>query len=412
MGFEVMSSDPYERVEVAIADIRAGKMVILVDDEDRENEGDLTMASELVTPESINFMATHGRGLICVTLTEDRVAELGLNMMAPNNKSPYETAFTVSIEAREGVTTGISVADRARTIQVAENPAYGAHDIVTPGHIFPLRARDGGVLVRTGQTEGSVDLARMAGLRPSGVICEIMNPDGTMARLPDLKTFAEEHQLHIVAIADIIRWRLRNERLVVPELDATLPVPGIGEFECRVYRSMTDDGLHLAIWKGDLQGDVLVRVQASDPVGDVFRAESSDAWVQLGGALEKISKEGGVVLYMHLYGGRSSSSLIEMIRAHLLPAKGEGEDAPERLPPSENALRDFGTGAQILLHLGLNRLRLLTNNPRKIAGLEGYGLKIVERVPIEAEATKANEALLRAKVGALGHLLDLPESQG
>ncbi|MEC7239990.1 MAG: 3,4-dihydroxy-2-butanone-4-phosphate synthase [Myxococcota bacterium] len=410
MGFEVMSSDPYERVEVAIADIRAGKMVILVDDEDRENEGDLTMASELVTPEAINFMATHGRGLICVTLTEDRVAELGLNMMAPNNKSPYETAFTVSIEAREGVTTGISVADRARTIQVAENPAYGAHDIVTPGHIFPLRARDGGVLVRTGQTEGSVDLARMAGLRPSGVICEIMNPDGTMARLPDLKTFAKEHELHIVAIADIIRWRLRNERLVVPELDATLPVPGLGDFECRVYRSMTDDGLHLAIWKGDLQGDVLVRVQASDPVGDVFRAESSDAWVQLGGALEKISREGGVVLYMHLYGGRSSSSLLEMIRAHLLPPK-DGDSSP-RLPPKGNALRDFGTGAQILLHLGLNRLRLLTNNPRKIAGLEGYGLKIVERVPIEVEATEANEGLLRAKVGALGHLLDLPESRG
>ena len=234
MAFDVMSSDPYERVEIAIEDIRAGKMIILVDDEDRENEGDLTMAAELVTPEAINFMATYGRGLICVTLTEDRVAELGLNMMAPNNKSPYETAFTVSIEAREGVTTGISVADRARTIQVADNPKYGAHDIVTPGHIFPLRARDGGVLVRTGQTEGSVDLARMAGLRSSGVICEIMNADGTMARMPDLRTFAAEHELHIVTIADIIRWRLRNERLVVPELDARLPVPGLGEFDCRV----------------------------------------------------------------------------------------------------------------------------------------------------------------------------------
>jgi len=410
MSFEVMSSDPFERVEVAIAAMRAGKMVILVDDEDRENEGDLTMAAELITPEAVNFMATHGRGLICVTLTEDRVAQLGLNMMAPNNKSPYETAFTVSIEAREGVTTGISAADRSRTIQVAENPSFGAHDIVTPGHVFPLRARDGGVLVRTGQTEGSVDLARMAGLRPSGVICEIMNPDGTMSRMPELKVFAEEHQLHIVAIADIIRWRLRNERLVVPELDAVLPVPGLGEFDCRVYRSMTDDGLHLALWKGDLSGDVLVRVQASDPVGDVFRAESSDAWVQLGAALERISKEGGVLLYMHLYGGRSSDALLGMLRAHLKPAATAVESDEERLPPVENALRDFGTGAQILLHLGLNRLRLLTNNPRKIAGLEGYGLKIVERVPMQVPTTDANRALLRAKAGALGHLMDLPEA--
>ena len=408
MAFDVMSEDPYERVEVAIQDIRAGKMIILVDDEDRENEGDLTMAAELVTPEAINFMATHGRGLICVTLTEDRVAQLGLNMMAPNNKSPYETAFTVSIEAREGVTTGISAADRARTILVADDPQYGAHDIVTPGHVFPLRARDGGVLVRTGQTEGSVDLSRMAGLRSSGVICEIMNPDGTMARMPDLRKFAAEHELHIVTIADIIRWRLRNERLVVPELDAVLPVPGLGEFDCRVYRSMTDDGLHLAIWKGDLSRECLVRVQASDPVGDVFRAESSDAWAQLGSALERISEEGGVVLYMHLYGGRSADSLLGMLRAHLMPARGEEE--VQRVPPKGNALRDFGTGAQILLHLGLSRLRLLTNNPRKIAGLEGYGLKIVERVPLEVTPTEANKSLLKAKAGALGHLLDFPES--
>lgn len=409
MAFEVMSSDFYERVEIAIADIRAGKMVILVDDEDRENEGDLTMAAEMVTPEAINFMATHGRGLICVTLTEERVNQLGLNMMSPNNKSPYETAFTVSIEAREGVTTGISVADRARTIQVADDPQYSAHDIVTPGHVFPLRARDGGVLVRTGQTEGSVDLARMAGLRSSGVICEIMNPDGTMSRMPDLKKFAAEHDLHIVTIEDIIRWRLRNERLVVPEMDALLPVTGLGEFDCRVYRSMTDDGLHLAIWKGDLSGDVLVRVQASDPVGDVFRAESSDAWAQLGSALERISKEGGVVLYMHLYGGRSSESLLGMLRAHLLPARG-AEDV-ERIPPKGNALRDFGTGAQILLHLGLKRLRLLTNNPRKIAGLSGYGLEVIERVPIGVTATAANEGLLKAKAGALGHLLEFPEAK-
>jgi len=235
-----------------------------------------------------------------------------------------------------------------------------------------------------------------------------MNPDGTMARMPDLRKFAAEHSLHIVTIADIIRWRLRNERLVVPELDAVLPVRGMGEFECRVYRSLTDDGLHLAIWKGDLTGDVLVRVQASDPVGDVFRAESSDAWAQLGTALERISEEGGVVLYMHLYGGRSADSLLGMLRAHLLPARGEEES--QRVPPRGNALRDFGTGAQILLHLGLNRLRLLTNNPRKIAGLEGYGLKIVERVSMQVATTEANEGLLKAKAGALGHLLDFPES--
>ena len=406
--YNPMIDDPIERVEIALEAMRAGKMVILVDDEDRENEGDLTMAAELVTPEAVNFMAVHGRGLICVTMTEERIAELELDMMTSNNRSPFETAFTVSIEAREGVTTGISAADRARTIQVAVDPEKGPRDLVVPGHIFPLRARNGGVLTRTGQTEGSVDLARLAGLNPSGVICEIMNPDGTMSRLPDLMVFAKEHKMPIVTIADIIQWRLRNERLVVAELEAKLPVNGVGTFNCRVYRALTDDSLHLAIYKGDLEGDVLVRVQCSDPVGDVFRADSSDAWGQLAAALEQIEEHGGVLLYMHLYGGRTPESLLGMIKAHLI-STDEGEEESARVPPRMNALRDFGTGAQILLHMGLKRMRLLTNNPRKIAGLEGFGLEVVGRVPLEVEQTAANRALLEGKVSALGHMLGIAE---
>ncbi|MEE2751334.1 MAG: 3,4-dihydroxy-2-butanone-4-phosphate synthase [Myxococcota bacterium] len=410
MSFVPMETDPLVRVEAALEDIRAGKIVILVDDEDRENEGDLTMAAEMVTPEAINFMAVHGRGLICLTMTEERVEKLGLGMMATQNQSPYQTAFTVSIEAREGVTTGISAADRALTCQVAIDPSKGRQDIVTPGHVFPLKARNGGVLVRTGQTEGSVDLARMAGLNPSGVICEIMKDDGTMARLPDLKVFAEEHQLRIVTVADIIQWRLRNECLVESQLSARLPVPGLGEFRCRVYKSLTDDGLHLALWRGELgEAPTLVRVQSSDPVGDVFRAESSDASAQIETALRHISREGGVLLYMHLYGGRSAESLLSTLRAHLLPddeATIPPGDTP-RTPPTDT-LRQFGTGAQILLHLGLRQLRLLTNSPRKIAGLEGYGLEIVERVPIEVEATQANRDLIAAKIEEQGHLLELP----
>ena len=408
MEFEVMSNDPMERVDAAVKAIKAGAMVILVDDEDRENEGDLTMAAEMITPEAINFMATHGRGLICLTMTEERIEELQLNMMASNNKSVFETAFTVSIEAREGVTTGISAADRAQTIKVAIDPQKGPQDLVVPGHIFPLRSRNGGVLTRTGQTEGSVDLSKLAGLHPSGVICEIMNDDGTMARLPDLKIFAKKHGLHIVTIADLIQWRLRNERLVVPEFDAKLPVSGIGTFDCRVYRSMTDGSMHLAVWSGELTGEVLVRVQSSDPVGDVFRAESSDAWSQLGASLEQIRDNGGVLLYMHLFGGRSAESLVSLLKAHLLPAdRGSNDD--ERIPPKMTNLRDFGTGAQILLHLGLRKLRLLTNNPRKIVGLEGYGLEVVDRVPLTVETTDANRALLAGKVASLGHIIKIVE---
>jgi 3,4-dihydroxy 2-butanone 4-phosphate synthase/GTP cyclohydrolase II len=407
MSFIVMDHDPLRRVEQGLEDMRAGKIVILVDDEDRENEGDLTMASDKVTPEAINFMATYGRGLICLTLTADRVRQLGLPMMASNNLSPYHTAFTVSIEAREGVTTGISAADRAQTIKVAIDPSKGPLDLVTPGHIFPLRARDGGVLVRTGQTEGSVDLARLSGLTPSGVICEIMNDDGTMARMPDLERFAATHKLHILSVADIIKWRLRNERLVLRVLDARMPMPEHGEFNCRVYRSVTDGGMHLALWKGQIPATPLVRVQAADPIGDVFRAGSSDAAAQLQTALTRISEEGGVLLYMNVYGGRSEADLLAMFKSHLLPQQGAEELQPEARAPEASGLREFGSGAQILLDMGIREMRLLTNNPRKIVGLEGFGLRVVERVPIEVQPTDENRGFLAARAAQLGHLLNL-----
>jgi len=407
MSFVVMDPDPLRRVEVALEDIRAGKMVILVDDEDRENEGDLTMAADAITPEAINFMAKWGRGLICLSLTEERVQRLALPMMSSHNQSPYQTAFTVSIEAREGVSTGISAHDRALTIKVAADPATGPHDIVTPGHIFPLRARDGGVLVRAGQTEGSVDLARMAGLTPAGVICEVMNDDGTMARMPDLERFAAEHKLHIVAIADMIKWRLRNERLVEAVFDGRVPVPGLGEFTCRVYRSQTDGGLHLAMWKGPLTGAPLVRVQQAAPIADVFRARSTDAPGQLELTLQRIHDEGGLLLYLHVAGGRTDDAVLDLIRGHLLPPEGQEDHLPTRVRRAE--LREFGTGAQILLDLGVRRLRVLTNNPRKIVALEGFGLEVVERAAIQVDSNPANAAYLEAKRTELGHLLNLKQ---
>ena len=414
MSFVVMDPDPMVRAETAIDDIRAGRMVILVDDEDRENEGDLTMASEMVTPEAINFMAKEGRGLICMSMTGERIDRLGLPMMAANNLSPYHTAFTVSIEAREGVSTGISAADRARTIQVAIDPKSGASDLVTPGHVFPLKAREGGVLVRTGQTEGSVDLARLAGLKPSGVICEIMNDDGTMARMPDLKVFGEKHGLHIVAVADLIQWRLRNERLVERVMDARLPIPGLGDFNARIYRSRTPNGgLHMALWKGDIRNPSLVRIQASDPVGDVFKAGSSDAAAQLDAAVCRIADEGsGLFVYMNVFGGRSEDALLHMIRGHLLPVDGEDTDADEIRANPNTGFRDFGTGAQILVDMGVRQLRLLTNNPRKIVGLEGYGLEVVERVPIQVTPTEQNRQFLDARREQLGHLIALTAEKG
>jgi 3,4-dihydroxy 2-butanone 4-phosphate synthase/GTP cyclohydrolase II len=404
MAIQVLDPDPIRRVELALDDIREGRMVILVDDEDRENEGDLTMAASMVTPEAINFMATHGRGLICLTLTSERVAQLQLPMMAANNQSPYHTAFTVSIEAREGVSTGISAADRARTIQVAIDPKKGAGDLVTPGHIFPLRARDGGVLVRTGQTEGSVDLARLAGLPTAGVICEIMNDDGTMARMPDLEKFGNIHGIRIVTVEDLIRYRMRNEVLVDRAMDTMVQFEDMGEFRMCIHQATTEDAMHLSLSLGDLSdGDpVLTRVAAFCPTGDIFGSLSCDCRNQMKMAIRQIAEEGrGIFLYMHVNGG-VSESLLARIRSHtgVLDAKAGADGGGE--------LRELGMGAQILVDLGASRLRLMTNNPRKIVGLEGYGLEVVERVPLMTLENEANAAFLEGRREQLGHIL--PES--
>jgi len=405
MSFEVMDSDPQRRVEHALEDIRAGRMVILIDDEDRENEGDLTMAAAAVTPEAINFMATHGRGLICLTLTQDRVDQLRLPMMTSHNHSPFSTAFTVSIEAREGVSTGISAADRARTIQVAIDPNNGPQDLVTPGHVFPLRACDGGTLVRTGQTEGSVDLARLAGLPPAGVICEIMNDDGTMARLPDLEKFGATHKIRIVTVADIIRWRLRHETLVEVQAEAPVRVPGLGKFQARIYQENTSGSLHLALWRGDLHGEeaVLTRVQSYSPVADVFGATSSDSRLQMESALGAIDDEDrGVFLYMNI-GGENIDELLARIRSSMQTPEDELEEPV--VTTQGRGLRHLGVGAQILVDLGVKKMRIMTNNPRKIVGLEGYGLEVVERVPLHVAVSEDNAPFLRARKLHLGHLL-------
>ena len=365
-----------ERINAAIEDIRAGKMVILVDDEDRENEGDLCMAAEFVTPEAINFMAIHGRGLICVTLTEAQVGRLGLPMMqSPLVPSPpLGTAFTVSIEARTGVTTGISAADRARTIRISADPRATRDDLVTPGHVFPLRAREGGVLVRTGQTEGSVDLARLAGLEPAGVICEIMKDDGTMARMPDLEVFAERHGLKIVTIADLIQYRLMTERLVerVDEQLLRMDVTG-NEWRTLVYETKTDRRQFLAFVRGEVAGEapILCRMHAGTLLGDLFASTRRDGGHHLREAFLRIEAEGaGVIVYIPPR--LSLTKELEAYRAQLTA------------PPvaSEHTLREFGLGAQVLADLGLRNIRLLTNNPRKIAGLHGYGLEVVEHVPL------------------------------
>jgi len=377
MSFEVMSEDWMRRVQLGLEDIRSGKMVILTDDEDRENEGDLTMAADAVTPEAINFMATYGRGLICLTMTEARVEHLKLPMMVVNNQSPYHTAFTVSIEAREGVSTGISAHDRALTIKVAIDPSKGPQDLVTPGHIFPLRARDGGVLVRTGQTEGSVDLARLAGLSPSGVICEIMNEDGSMARLPDLLEFGARHGIRILSVADIIRWRLHHERQIEEILCDKVQVSPYGTFTLRVFRSIVDNRLHIALTKGEIDGSPIpVRVQAANPAMDVFGF--SDSRSRLACALSRLSnEERGALLYLNISEG-STDAILSSIQELF-----SDEGAPKPRSTGPKGLKDLGTGAQILLHLGVRKLRLMTNNPRKIVGLEGFGLRIVEYIPLE-----------------------------
>jgi 3,4-dihydroxy 2-butanone 4-phosphate synthase/GTP cyclohydrolase II len=398
-------------VEAALEDIRAGRLVVLVDDEDRENEGDLCMAAEKVTPEAINFMAKHARGLICLSLTEERLDQLRLSMMVPDyeNNSGFGTAFTVSIEARHGVTTGISAADRATTIRAAIADDAKPTDIVRPGHVFPLRAREGGVLRRAGQTEGSVDLARLAGLRPAGVICEIMNDDGTMARLPDLVEFSRRHGVKIVTIADLIQYRLRNEKLVRRAAEATMPTSYAGEFRAIVYENGIDHVDHIALVKGELQADqaVLVRVHSECLTGDAFGSQRCDCGEQLQAAMKMIDVEGsGVLLYMRQEG--RGIGLKNKIRAYGLQDK-EGLDtvqANERLgfPPD---MRDYGVGAQILADLGVRRLRLITNNPGKRAGIEGYGLAIVDRVPLEIQPNEKNLEYLRTKKEKLGHVLHL-----
>ena len=366
-----------ERINGAIADIRAGKMVILVDDEDRENEGDLTMAAQFVTPEAINFMATHGRGLICVTLTEEQIGRLGLSMMlAPGRVGPpLGTAFTVSIEARTGVTTGISAADRARTVRVAANPSCRPEELVTPGHVFPLRARNGGVLVRTGQTEGSVDLARMADLTPAGVICEIMNDDGSMARMPDLEVFATTHGLRIVTIADLIQYRLLTERLVrrVSEHTITLDETNT-DWQASVYETSVDGREFLVLVKGDVSGDVapLCRVHSGSTVADTFASTTRDGGKHLRECFAKIESEGrGVIVYLPSRGDTRRE--LESYAAFRASPPSASHDPP---------LREFGLGAQVLADLGLHKIRLLTNNPRKIAGIHGFGLDVVEKVPL------------------------------
>lgn len=394
-------------IEEAIEDIRQGKMVILVDDEDRENEGDLTIAAQAATPENINFMAKYGRGLICLTLTPEKCDALGLKPMVRDNTSPFETAFTVSIEAKHGVTTGISAADRAHTIITAVADGAGPKDLVSPGHIFPLRARKGGVLVRSGQTEGSVDLARLAGLSPAGVICEIMNDDGTMSRMPELKKFAKHHGIKICTIADLVAYRLKNERLVRTVAEAQIPSKFGGEWRAIAFENDVDKMEHIALVKGEFKkGEpVLVRVHSECLTGDVLGSQRCDCGEQLHSAMKKIAEEGkGVILYMRQEG--RGIGLVNKLKAYQLQDKGLDTVEANLELGFKADLRDYGIGAQILLSLDITKIRLLTNNPKKLIGLQGYGIDIVDRVPIEVDATESNIDYLTTKRDKLGHLLE------
>ena len=399
------------RIEGALEDMRQGKMVILVDDEDRENEGDLTMAAEKVTPDAINFMAKHGRGLICLSLTEERLNELRLPMMVSDNTSRFQTAFTISIDGRKGVTTGISAADRATTILTAVDDQTQPEDLVSPGHIFPLRAKKGGVLVRTGQTEGSVDLARLAGLKPAGVICEIMNEDGTMARMPELQLFAKQHGLRIVAIADLIKYRMNKESLVRRIATAKLPTKYGGTFTAIAYENDIDPYHHVALVQGEIGPNdvVLVRVHSQCLTGDVFGSKRCDCEEQLHTAMAMVEKEGkGVIVYMRQEG--RGIGLVNKLRAYTLQDDGKDTVEANEALGFKADMREYGIGAQILADVGLHKIRLMTNNPRKIIGLEGYGIEVVERVPIETKPRKENLEYLKTKATKMGHLLSIPSS--
>ncbi|HMK37463.1 MAG TPA: bifunctional 3,4-dihydroxy-2-butanone-4-phosphate synthase/GTP cyclohydrolase II [Desulfomonilaceae bacterium] len=395
-------------IEEAVEEIRQGRMVILVDDEDRENEGDLTMAAEKVTPEAVNFMTKYGRGLLCLSMLPDKIEALELPMMVSNNKSRYGTAFTVSIEAAKGVTTGISVHDRAVTILTAVDKDANSKDLVSPGHVFPLRARGGGVLVRAGQTEGSVDLARLAGFTPAGVICEVMNDDGTMARLPDLITMAEKHGLKICTIKDLIQHRMRNERLVRRGAETTLPTDFGGDFRLIVYENDVDKLNHVALVMGEIDSEepLLVRVHSECLTGDVFGSRRCDCGPQLERAMHMVSEAGkGVILYMQQEG--RGIGLLNKIKAYALQDQGcDTVEANLRLGFKPD-LRDYGIGAQMLADLGVKKMKLMTNNPTKIVGLEGYGLEVVEQVPIVIEPCSTNFRYLKTKKDKMGHLYDL-----
>jgi len=402
---ELQTASPFATIEEAIEDIRLGKFVVVVDAPDRENEGDLTIAAEHITPAAINFMATHSRGLICLCLTEERCDELGLRPMTYNNQTPFETAFTVAIEAREGVTTGISAADRAHTIQVAIDPSKGPDDLVQPGHIFPLRARPGGVLQRTGQTEASVDLARLAGLNPAGVVCEIANEDGSMARVPDLVPYCEQHGLKMITVSDLIEYRRRHEKLVERMTSVRLPT-AYGEFTAVAFRETLTGKHHVALVKGEVEGreNVLVRVHSECLTGDVFHSLRCDCGEQLEQALARIGdEERGVLLYMAQEG--RGIGLLNKLKAYELQENGlDTVEANLELGfPADG--REYGIGSQVLHDLGLTTIRILTNNPKKITGIEAFGLKVVEQVPIEVAPNAENRGYLEAKRSKLGHRL-------